>query len=588
MIKKLVFILLATVFAINANAQNVSVDFEARYNAAKQLLDQGQYGLAMQSFKQLLSTEDKNDIIPFAQFYLGYSAYYAGDISFAKDTFLQLTVKYTSWEKIDGAYLWLSKIGFEQSGLFKGMFYASEIKTEPYLSKSNLFIKTQLKDKPLGVLASLLAEYPTNKIIAKLYAIALSNELISFENSALLDSLITKFSFDSEQFNTVPQSVHKGNYNIGVLLPLFIDRTEASGKYLKKSLAIDIYEGAKMAINDVDSSLFTLKVFDTKKDSSQLSILFNKGALSDIDVVLGPIYPNPVEKMKLLAQENKLNFVNPTSTSPQIPESSPFAFISRASASQLAQKSAEYMKQQPVNKNVIVYYGTNDVDSIAAFEYKRSMEADSFYIISIIKISKENRREVYDGLTASKTVLDYEKISKMSEEDLQRVMQLPTTDSLLIQPDSIGHIFIASGDPTVSTEVMSAIISRGDSIKMMGVGNWFESDNAGLGIMEGLGVCLSIPVFDDVSTDEYRRLTLSYIEKYKEKPNKYFFRGYYGMKFIAESLKRYGTYFQNGYRKEGNINSSMDFWESNSNGAVIIVKMVDNMIQNVSPTLNMN
>ena len=585
MIHKLFLLLLFFGLSLKIHAQNPSVDFETRYQAAKQLLDKEEYGLAMQSFKQLLVSDELNDMLPYAQFYFGYSAYYDGNISLAKDVFLQLTVKYNNWEKVEGAYLWLSKIGFEQSGPFKGMLYTTEIKTEPYLSKSNKYIQSQLVNQPIELLASLYAEYPTNRLIAKAYAKSISNQPSSFETKALLDSIIEEFSFDYEQFNTIPKSVHKGHYNIGVLLPLFIDRTEASGKYLKKSLAIDIYEGAKMAVNDVDSTLFTLKVFDTKKDSTQLSELFQKGAFSNIDAVLGPIYPSPVEKMKLIAVENKLNFINPTSTNPQVSESSPYAFISRASASQLALKSAEYMKSQPVNKNVIIYYGNTVIDSISAYEYKQSMEADSFNIISIIKISDENKRQVYDGLTASKTILDREKISEMSEEDRKRVMQLPTIDSLLIQPDSIGHIFIASGDPTVSTEAMSAIISRGDSIKIMGLGNWFESDNTGLSIMEGLGVCLSISAFDDVSTDEYRRLTLSYIEKYKEKPSKYFFRGYFGMKFIVESLQHYGTYFQNGYRKQGNFNSIMDFEQSNSNGAVKIIKMEDNNIKDVSSLL---
>lgn len=581
MIKKLFFLLLASVFVINVYAQKASSDFESRYKTAKQLLDQGRYGLAMQSFKSLLTSNEKNELVPYAQFYLGNSSYHDGNLSYAKDVFLQLTVKHPNWSQSEAAYLWLSRIGFEQSGPFKGMLYASKIEKEPYLAKSNAFIKAQLIGETIGVLKQLNLEYPENKTVAEVYAHSLSNSPNSFETSNKLDSLINKFDFDRTQFNSIPQSVKKDQYTIGILLPLFIGRIEATGKYLNKSLAIDIYEGAQMAAFDTDSTLFNLKVFDTKKDSAEITIFLRDGGIKELDAILGPIYPKPVIKMISIATKEKINFLNPTSSNSNISDSSPYAFLSRASATQLANRAAEHMKTQEVNKNLFIYYGTSEVDSISAFVYKKTMEADSFKVVSILKIDAENRRQVYDILTASKTITDRRKVSQMTREQIQRALQLPTIDSLLIQPDSIGHVFIASSDPTVPTETMSAIISRGDSIKIMGVGNWFESNNAGFGIMEGLGVTLAISAVDDVATDEYQQLKERYIKKYKKQPSKYFFRGYFGMKAITESLKNYGTYFQNTYRQNGNFNSLYDFEKSNSNGSIKIIKLIDNHIQEI-------
>ena len=579
MLKKLVFIVLAFVFSINLMAQNPSNEFESGYSTAKLLMQQGKFGLAEQSFKKLLSTDESNALVPYAMYYMAFSAYKAGNISYARDAFLQLTVKYETWSKIDAAYLWLAQIGFEQSGAFKGMLYASKITKGPYLVKSNKLIESAVKHTTIDTLAPLHEEYPTNRIVAEAYATVLSRLPNSPETTDTLNKIIDEFGFDREKFSKIPLSHVKEHYDIGLVLPLFIDRLEATGKYLKKSLAIDIYEGAQMAANDVDSTLFTLHVFDSKTDSLQMERLFMEGGLEKMDVVLGPLYPTPVSQMQRYASEHQSNFVNPTSSNPEISESSPYAFLSRASATDLAILAADYIKTQPVNKNLFIYYGTSEVDSISAHVYKASMEADSFNVISIQRIGSENRRQVYDGLTVSKTVVDRAKLARMSREEIRRAIQLPTTDSLLIQPDSIGHIFIASSDPTLPTEAMSAIISRGDSIKIMGVGNWFEQENAGLSIMEGLGVTLAISAFDDVSSPEYRLLTERYIEKYRKRPGKYFFRGYFAMKFITESLKHYGTYFQNGYRAKGNFDTSMDFADSNDNKAIYIIKMVDNQIQ---------
>lgn len=581
MIKKIFFTLFVAGLSITVNAQEASSDFESKYNTAKQLLDEGKYGLAMQSYKSLLANSKQNELVPYAQFYLGNAAYNSGNISYAKDVFLQLTVKHPNWSKIDAAYLWLSQIGFEQSGVFKGMLYGTKISTEPYLYRSQKLIGANLTGQSLNVLQQLYQEYPSQRVVAEAYAVALSELPTNGETRNILDSLIIRFELDRTKFNSIPNSIHKNQYTIGIMLPLFIDRVEATGKYLKKSLAIDIYEGAKMAAYDTDSSLFELAVYDTKKDSAQLGVFLERGGLKEMDAILGPIYPKPVAKMISIASKEKINFLNPTSSNSNISKSSPYAFLSRASASELGAKAAAYMKTDSINKNLFIYYGTSEVDSVSAFVYKNAMEVDSFHVVSMIKIGKNNRRQVYDILTASETITDREKVSQMTKEEIDRTIQLPTIDSLLIQPDSIGHIFIASSDATVSTEAMSAIISRGDSIKIMGVGNWFESNNAGFGIMEGLGVTLAISAVDDVATIEYTELRKRYIQKHKKQPSKYFFRGYFGMKIIAESLKQYGTYFQNGYKEQGNFNALFDFANSNSNGSVKIIKLIDNRIQEI-------
>ncbi len=581
MSKKLFFILLILSVGFSASAQKASSAFESRYNNAKQLLNQGKYGLAMQSFKSLLASSETNVLMPYAQFYLGFAAFNNGDVSYAKNAFLELTVKYKNWSNLDAAYLWLSRIGFEQSGPFKGMLYAIKISSEPYLDKSNKFVKGALEAQSINVLEVLHNDYPENREIAETYAVKLSSLPIEEQPQMLLKSLVEQFDLDRSQLNSIPPSVHKKQYTIGIMLPLFIDKVEATGKYLKKSLAIDMYEGAQMAAYDVDSTLFKLKVFDTKKDSAQMSIIYESGPLKNLDAILGPIYPKPVANMISIASKEKINFINPTSSNSNISKSSSYAFLSRASASHLAASAAKYVKANSINKNLFIYYGTSEVDSIAAFVYKQSMELDSFKVVSMLKIGTENRRDVYDGLTASKTVVDERRVSHWSNEQRKSSLQLPTIEVLAIKPDSIGHIFIASSDPTVPTEAMSAIISRGDSIKIMGVGNWFESNNAGFGIMEGLGVTLAISAVDDVATAEYEELKLRYIEKYKIQPSKYFFRGYYGMKFIAESLKTYGTYFQNSYREMGGINSQFEFKNSNSNASIKIIKLIDNHIKEV-------
>jgi hypothetical protein len=50
------------------------------------------------------------------------------------------------------------------------------------------------------------------------------------------------------------------------------------------------------------------------------------------------------------------------------------------------------------------------------------------------------------------------------------------------------------------------------------------------------------------------------------------------MKLIAESLKKYGTYFQNGYHKKGKFDPMFDFENTNSNSAIKIIKLINHQL----------
>lgn len=580
--KSYLFILIFSCWIGVVLAQKPTTSYQSQYTIAKQFLQQGKFGLAMENFKQLLAKSESNALVPYANFYLGVAACNNGDISYAKKVFLQLSIKYPQWDKIDAAYLWLCYIGYQQSGAFQALLYASKIVKEPYLSKKDDFLETKLRYEPIEVLSQLYKTYPNQLSVGITYARALSQLPPNPQHAKTLDSLVHVLDLDAQEFSTYPASVVKDTYTIGVLLPLFIDRLVGTGKYIKKNIAIDIYEGALMAINDVDSLLFSVKVLDTKMDSSTLTDSYNNGWFDNVDAVFGAIYTKPMVKMANLSTKNKLLYLNPTSSNSSLVYQYPYLFLSRAGGEQLAKEIGEVGRLSPGAKTALIYYGTSISDSAAAFTYKQQLESDSIQVIEVKKIGKENRREIYDQLTASTKVVDRSKVSHMTKDQLKNTLGLPMRDSLLIAPDSIGQIFIASNDYSLATEAMSAIISRGDTVQIYGVGNWFEAGNANFSIMEGLGVTLAISAVDDVATDFYKKLTNRYMLKFHKKPGKYFFRGYFGMKALAESLKNYGTYFMNGYRIHGNFDPIFDFSGSNSNGAVKVIRIMNHQISEIS------
>ena len=565
--------------ALVVNAQDAA--YKQRYDQARQLLEEGNYALASESFKSLTSSQYSNPYVPYANFFYGVSAYYNGYKPLARDIFLQLETKFAEWDNIEEVYLWEAKIAFETSGVFKGMLYTSKInKSESLIALSQSLKAHYFKMASVEELSSLIKTYPDDKLLAESLTHKLNQLPFEQKDIALIDSLINQYSLDKAEFTTeIHPDVFKDNYTIGVMLPLFVDRMSASGVYLQKTLAVHLFEGMQMALEDLNSENINMVVFDTKRNADTTAAILAQQQLKNIDGIIGPLYPGPVAQVNSFCYDNKINFVNPVTHNSDLLSSSPFAFLSRTGAATAGTKMAEYVSSQMSNKTAAIYYGTSTGDSIMAYNYKSRIEEDSFQVIIIREIGRDNPRAIFDELTASKEVVDSVELRRIIRKEGRAPRFLPLTDSLLIQPDSIGHIFVASDNSVMSAETMSAINSRADSTQIVGYGGWYNEANAGLQTMEEMGVWLGLSQTDDLNSAQNSRIRQQYLRKYHDQPSEYFFMGYHSMMFMAKSLLKYGVYFQNGYLEKGNFDKLYQFSGAQDNQAFNVVKLLEGKVK---------
>ena len=552
------------------------INYEKEYDAAKANLEAGNYSLALKGFTTLLNGDPANPKSAYTSFFYGIAAYSSGQKERAKDMFLQITSKYADWDKTAEAYLWLIKISFELSSPNMGMFYADQIKDNAAMQKSAANIAySYLKELDIESLQSILEENNEDEFIAEILATKLIGESDEENDYGYLSALINQYHLDSTILGlTVPADIIKERYKVAVMLPLFVDRLWESGVYVQKSLAVDLYEGIKLALGEFDSTKIELQVFDTYKDAEVTKNILQSGKLKDIDAIIGPLYPEPLALVADYAYDHKINFVNPVSTNSELVRYNPYGFLLRTGGESMGKIIAEFARQKFINRACAIYYGPRATDSLAAYNYSVRMRTDSFYVAISQRTQTDRAREIYDSLTSSLPVVDSVELQRMLDKELE-VRFLPQKDSFLLKIDSIGHIFIASDNKAIASEVMSAITSRGDTTQLIGVGNWFSTANASLDLMESLGVWLAIQEYENMMLPTNIRLRNKYMALYNKKPSKYVFYGYYAMKFLAESLLEYGVYFQNGYDQKGNINYMFDFAGSQDNQKLVLYKLVE-------------
>jgi ABC-type branched-subunit amino acid transport system substrate-binding protein len=548
-----------------------SQEYQQEYLQGKEFLENGRYSLAMESLKPLVRTERQNPLSKYAMYYYAVAAYKDGFPPLAKDMFLQVQELYPNWQQIDEVKLWLAKIYFEDNRYNQALNALSKIKNRRLKQQGQDMLKFhvfQIND--LFLLEQLYDTNPNNEIIAYRYAKKLSEQPFQQRDQELLTRLINKFNFNSREFNAgvIKETVYKEVYKVAVMLPFVYETLDVDTRKKKNQFVLDIYNGIRMAARKLRSQGKDVEIFayDTRRDYATTAEILEKDEMKSMDLIIGPLYPGPLQIVQDFVFRNKINMINPLSNNPDVINNNPFAFLFKPSYATLGNAIAEYAVEEVRNPYGIILYGESEADSIMAHSYKETFEQSAFEIVLMEKIYAANRRRILDILTTSGKKLQ----NSDDEEEVE----------LTIAADSVGSIFVASDDDLIITRVFSGIETRKDSMLIFGSEKWLEIKAIDHKALERLGVSMTAPTYYDYSEEEVKRFRENYIYEHRELPSEFAIIGYDLMMFAGTALEKYGKYFQLGLKNapvmEGFLLTGYNYRESNDNKVVPIVKVIDN------------
>jgi hypothetical protein len=400
---------------VSSSLMSQPVNYKQDYESAKSKMDAGSYDLALKGFTKLLAADPANKISSYTSFYYAISAYNLDQKEKARDMFLQIVQKYSDWENINETYLWLSKLSFELDNPNQGLYYTEKVSGDPSRAQLAADIKiSSLSLLDISILESLLLVHEDELDIANILAQKMIDLPRKERNADILRSLIQRYNLDSAELGlSLPDDVFKDKYKVAIMLPLFSDRLWQSGVYLRKSLAVDIYEGIQLAIQELDSSKIEIEVFDTKMDSLTTQYILQSGKLKKSDAIIGPLYPKPLALVADYTYENQINYLNPVTTNSDLIKDNPYAFLLRTGAESIGKKIADFAHDKFENNACAIYYGPRSTDSLVAYNYSERMEADSFYVAIRQKTQTDKAREIFDSLTSSFSTVDSVELRRM-------------------------------------------------------------------------------------------------------------------------------------------------------------------------------
>jgi ABC-type branched-subunit amino acid transport system substrate-binding protein/predicted negative regulator of RcsB-dependent stress response len=539
----------------NAFAQS-DQELKNSYIYGKQLIAEGKYNPAKEVFHKLTQALPNNIYEKHAYYFYALASYQTGDKKIARTYLQKLVDGSPSFSQIDEAKYLLSAILAESGEHKQAIEILNTIKQNSFKEDiinqkkyfSNILSLEQLKS---------LFQATQDEIVGRTLAQKLINQRNSTEERVLLEDLSKKYNLQGISKNKVLEKpILKPAYNIGLFFPFLIKETSPYSSVRRYQFVYDMYEGMKIAKEELEKEGIKIKfyAFDTERNDTTIRQLVQKQMNSEIDLIIGPIYPHNIKSLSALSEAKKINIVNPFGNDATILQSNPYTFTAEATYQTEGVKTAEFAMKNFAGKKAFVYYGRNLEDSLSAYSHKETLEKANYQVL----IRSINSKNIYQ-----KFVSDINSISK--------------TDT--------AHLFISSKEESVALNLLGATQSARKIFPIIAPDTWLSFEQIPYEKFQFSGVYFFATNF--IRTNSHsKNFKKEYITRTNMIPSKFAYLGYEMMYYFGKILAKHGVNFQDVIKLQsydrGKMMIGFDFTNSNDNQSIAISKFTDGVLEIVN------
>ena len=584
--------------------QGKAQDIRAVFNEGKAMFDREQYALALLKLEPLANAEADNDLIRYASFYYAVSAYESNDPKTATETFSRIVERFPDWEYLNESRFWLGKLAFEDQQYETALGHLDAI-TDPALAPQIQALQdfhfARITDEQQ--LKRLLELKPAATVLASQLADQILKLDVANQDIDLLNELSERYNLNLNLgIEGIESSPKKAVYNVGVFLP-FTFREDSVGLLRQRTAwPTRFFEGAQLGVEKLKEEGIDLNLlsFDTRDDTTSLTEMLQTEDAKNLDFIVGPVFQSSVLQVAAFAKEQQINMLNPLSSNGDIIKDNPFAFLYYPSHESLAIAAAEYATANfRENKNVAIFY-SGFSDKPRADLYRDILEKDSFNIAIFEQVAGQESSKISlmfveeeevdkDSLVVEAMLAEMDSLREAEVKDWEIYDPEDfVLDSLIIRPDSIGHIFIASDVSSLSAAAISAIEARPDTMLYLGTSRWLSAEQSisfeQLERTNAVFTGSNWLNYDTEAVDDFRARYLAEFNAYPKKEERL------GDAYIAYDiivtygrlLHQYGKYFQVGLKRkeriEAELTDGFDYRFSNDNRYIPVLRITESQV----------
>jgi LysM repeat protein len=167
----------------------------------------------------------------------------------------------------------------------------------------------------------------------------------------------------------------KKEYNIALLLPFSLDSENENDPVSER--ATQFYMGVKLALDSLKKIGFNADVFvyDVKNDSLKTKKLLSSADFKQIDLIIGPMFPECVSVVSRWCKTHRVRMICPTSVPASSLRANPFVYASVPTDIQLQEYLAAYLVSERKSDQIILVKPTGEKDLLAYEAFRRTFNA---------------------------------------------------------------------------------------------------------------------------------------------------------------------------------------------------------------------
>ncbi len=288
----------------------------------------------------------------------------------------------------------------------------------------------------------------------------------------------------------------KKEYEISILLPFFLDKG-AGYSATVSDLSTEFYMGAQLAIDSLEKAGLraTIRIYDSQNDTMSLKAILKKSDFQDVDMVIGPLFPDKMNVVARWCEDHKVKYICPVAVNSDILKGNPYVFSAIPSDVTLIEGAAKYL----LNK------GGNDQNILVKPVSQKDL------------ILYERFRMAYMNLPFKGTR------PKLIETNLQDF-------KTFIKKGGSTFFVVPTTDEATATKFMNALFSvtnnQNDMVSVFGTKDWMQFDGINESYKNKFNFHFSAPNDFNYSYDSMKNLARKYRKNYGADMTKMAVQGY--------------------------------------------------------------
>ena len=351
--------------------------------------------------------------------------------------------------------------------------------------------------------------------------------------------------------DTMPLLGTEKEWRVALMLPMYLDKNSersyidssrvdpSTGKRIRKLIRrepdwiypptlniLSFYEGVMLGLDTLGKTGIhaEVTVFDTDRDASVVDSLLRSGALDNMDMIIGPVYPSNLSLVAEWARSRHIPVVSPLSRKEEFLHFNPYTFECRPS------KKTEWLRiirflTQNLDKNIVIVHAEDTVVQ-KNYEWVKGQlleEISHFAHPEIIGIKEVTIPGVISPTDTMNNIL------------------------LSLDKDRKNLVWVFSDQEGFVSEVSSRLntVYKDYSLDLVGCSAWRYFKNIELDYFFRLNLRLFTPHFVDFTAGKEKIFIKKYRSKYFTDPSGLSFAwdGYDIITWFLSALYRYGSSF---------------------------------------------